>query len=370
MTDDSEMLSRWRLILGSFAEENIPIDGDSENIDGTLSFLYDREYSESRGLSPEGGRGASVFTVPEWIGKVRKLFPKKASDIMQKEALHKYGIEELLTDPKVLEEIEPDINLLGKLLSFKNIIPKQIRELADRVIRETVMEIQKKLESEIRKNFSGKRTSSEAYAPKIYKNFDFKKTVKANLKYYSKAHSSIVPRKLYFYGRIKRYNPWEVIILVDESGSMADSVIYSAVTAAVFAKLPFMKVRLAAFDTSVTDLSDYTDSAADILMKVQLGGGTDILKAVSFAEGKITTPAKTIVILITDLYEGGDIRRLYAKCGEILEGGSKLFVITALDYNCTPVYNRPAAKVLADMGASVGAVTPEGLAEWIANIIL
>ncbi len=373
MTSDDEMLTRWRLILGQFAEENIPCNGDeSGETDAALSFLYDREYTEERGMSSDNkqaGRESSVFSVPRWIGTVRKLFPKKACEIMQKQALEKYGMDELLSDPKVLAEAEPDIGLLGKLLAFRQTIPVHVRDMADRVVKKAADEIQKKLETDVRKSFFGKRKGSAAYAPRMYSNFDFSRTVRANLKHYSPEYKTIIPQRLYFYGRVRRYNPWEVTILVDQSGSMADSVIYSAVTAAIFAKLPFIKVRLAVFDTAVVDLSDHTDSAADILMKVQLGGGTDICKALAFAQKNISAPTKSIVILISDLYDSS-VQHMYKFCSEILESGVKMFVIPALDYNCAPAYNRPAAKALAKMGAEVGAVTPEGLAQWIGNIVL
>ena len=373
MTDDKEMLARWRLILGQFAEDTLPLDNVYSETDDALSFLYGREYTSERGsehTGKQGGRGHSVLTVPAWIAKVRKLFPKNTSDIMQKQALDRYGIQELITDPQVLEQLRPDIGLLNKLLSFRSIIPETVRAQADNIIRKIAEEIQKRLETELRRSFTGKRTSSSASAPRIYKNLDFPRTVKSGLKNYSPEYGTIIPERIYFRGNVRRYNPWDIIILVDQSGSMADSVIYSAITAAIFAKLPFMSVRLAVFDTAVADLSEHIDNAAELLMKVQLGGGTDIYKALCYGESLMTKPAKTIFLLITDLYDGGNIRRIYGKTAALIEGGSKVFVIPALDYSCDPSYNRTAAKVLASLGAEVGAVTPEGLAEWIGNMIL
>lgn len=372
--DDKEMLSRWRLILGQFAENNIPLDGDMEETEDALAFLYDREYSaEGRGMRGDddrtGGRGASVFTVPQWLGKVKKLFPKSAAEIMQKDALNKYGIDELLTNPEVLQSLEPDITLLGKLLSFRGVIPENVRRQADEIICRVAEDISKRLENDVRRSFYGRKLTSAQTYNKVFRNFDFKKTVERNLKNYSAEYRTIVPRRLYFNNTVKRYNPWHVIILADQSGSMCNSVIYTSVMACIFAKMPFLRTRLAVFDTSVADLSDYTASAADILMKVQLGGGTDIYKALCYGESLMSAPARTIVILITDLYDGGDMRRTFRKCKDILESGARLFVLPALDYNSAPVYNRPAAKKLADMGADVAAITPEELADWIGNII-
>ena len=371
VTDEKEMLSRWRLVLGQFADDNLPLEGSDGDADDALSFLYDREYGSGRDIrqGQSGGRGASILTVPQWISKVKTLFPKQTADILQKDALNKYGIDEMLTDPDVLKNLSPDIDLLGKLLSFRNIIPSKTRHMADEIIRKCVEEIQKKLETNVRRCFYGKKLSSTQSYYKIFRNFNFRKTIEQNLKNYSPEFNTIIPRRLYFSNTVKRYNPWDIIILVDQSGSMCNSVIYSAVIAGIFAKLPFLRTNLAVFDTSVVDLSEYVSDAAELLMKVQLGGGTDIFKALCYGESLIHHPAKTIVILITDLYEGGDIRHLYRKCSDILEGGSKLFVLPALDYDGEPSYNRPAAKYIAAMGADVAAVTPEKLADWIGQII-
>ena len=365
------MLSRWRLILGQFAEEKLPLDGFYSETEDALSFLYDREYSGGRGIRSDGsgGRGASVFSVPEWLGKVKKLFPKSAAEIMQKDALNKYGIDEMLTNSEILKSLEPDITLLGKLLSFRGVIPENVRRQADDIIRRAAEEISKKREVAIRRSFYGKKLSSTQTYYKVYRNFNFKKTIEKNLKNYSKEYGTVIPKKLYFSNTVKRYNPWDIIILADQSGSMCNSVIYTSVMASIFAKLPFLRTRLAVFDTAIADLSEYTASASDILLKVQLGGGTDIHKALCYGESLITAPAKTIVILITDLYEGGDIRKVYRKCKDILESGARLIILPALDYESEPCYNHSAAKYIAGLGADVAAITPEELAEWIGNII-
>ncbi len=373
MTDAKIMESRWRLILGQFAEEQLPLGEGFGEADEALSFLYDREYS-GRGVrtdsgGQQGGRGGSVLTVPDWLHKVRKLFPKQTSEILCHDAMEKYGIEELLCDPEILRNIEPDITLLGKLLSFRSVIPENVKAQADEIIRRIAEEIRKKLENDVKKAICGKRASSSNSYYRVYKNFDFKRTVERNLKNFNHEVGTIIPRQIYFHDNVKRYNPWDIIILADQSGSMANSLIYSAVTASIFARLPFLTTHLAVFDTAVVDLSEHIDSAADILMKVQLGGGTDIFKALCYGEKLIKTPAKTIIILITDLYDGSDIRLTYRKCADLIGGGTKLFVLPALDYEGEPVYNRTAAKTLAKLGAQVGAVTPEGLSEWIGNIL-
>ena len=377
MTDEREMLSRWRLILGQFAEENLPLDGSYSGEDECLAYLYDHEYTEGRGIrskenSPDrsGGRGGSVFSVPEWLGKVKKLFPKNTAEILQKDALNKYGINEMLANPEILQSLEPDMNLLTKLLSFRGVIPPAVRAQADVIIKKAAEEISKKLENNVRKCFYGRRTSGAQSYYRVFRNFDFKRTVEYNLKNYSEEYNTIIPHRLYFNNTVKRYNPWDIIILADQSGSMMNSVIHTAIMVAILAKLPFLKVRLFVFDTNIADMSEYVGDCTDILMKVQLGGGTDIYKALCCAQGCIERPQQTIVILISDLYDGMDIRRVYRKCSDILESGSRLMVLPALDYCAEPVYNRPAAAFLAKLGADVAAITPEELANWIGKIIL
>ncbi len=368
--DNKESLSRWRLVLGEFAENQIPLEDDYKNFDDALSFLYDNEYSQDRNVRiKKGGRNATVMDIPLWLKQIKKLFPKKTYEVMQKQALNKYGMEEILTDPEVLKEIEPDIDLLKKLLSFRSVMPENVKTMAYNIIKQVVEELKKRLEVNVRRAFYGKRISNTYNAPKVYRNFSFKRTVERNLKHYSPEYKTIIPQRLYFDANIRKYNPWDIIILVDESGSMSDSVIYSAVMASIFTKLPFINIKLVIFDTNLVDLSDYVDDPVETLMKVQLGGGTDIYKALCYGQKLMANPQKSIVILISDLYDGNNYKFMYSACSDIIEAGAKFFVLPALDYSSSPCYDRRAAENMAKRGAEVCAVTPEGLAEWIGNVI-
>ena len=204
---------------------------------------------------------------------------------------------------------------------------------------------------------------------KSARNLDIKKTIRMNLKNYDAENRQLVLKNVYFNSRMKKYNQWRVIICVDESGSMLDSVIHSAIMAGIFSKLPMLDTRLVIFDTNVVDLSGYVEDPVETLMSVQLGGGTNIAGALSYCEGLIDFPFRTMVVLVTDLYEGGGYQRLYSTCKGIIESGAKLVVLTALDMDANPNYDRNAAAVLADMGAFVGAMTPEELAGWMGKII-
>ncbi|MFP3041178.1 VWA domain-containing protein [Treponema primitia] len=380
--------ARWRLILGDFAEDALPLDGENQELNEALEFLYGREYGPGQGIRDDdgdsesdgegagvdaagrrGGNGGSRLTIPGWIAKIRKLFPRRTVELMQKEALDRYHLTEILTDPEVLKTMEPNLDLLKNILTFKHIIPENVKSLAYQIVEKVIRDIQKKLETQVRRTFLGKKLPNSSTGYKIFRNFDFKRTIGKNLKHYNAEYKTIVAEKLYFTQNVRRYNPWNIIILVDESGSMLDSVIYSSVMASIFAKLPFLAVKLVIFDTSLVDLSDHIDDPVGILMKVQLGGGTDINGALEYTKKLITAPQKTIVVLVSDLYDGNDYRLMYKSSRDIIESGAKLFVLPALDYQASSVYDKNAALHFAKMGANVAAITPEDLAEWIGKVI-
>ena len=371
-------LNRWRLILGNFAEDNLKVDGEYSEIDETLNFLYDREYSEGSGYllnnlnnskERKFGKEKSVLTVPKWISKVKKLFPKETVEIMQNQALEKYKLTEILTDENILKEIEPNIELLKNILAFKDTMSAGVKKLAYEIVKKTVEEIKKKMEIEIKKVFYGKKLANSTTANKIFKNLDIKKTVRHNLKNYNYKDKKFFVDKLYFNQNIKKYNPYNIIILIDESGSMLDSVIYTSIMASIFANLPYLSVKLVIFDILVVDLSEYIREPIDILFKVQLGGGTDIAGALEYAKKITVAPDKTIIILISDLFDSNDYKLMYKVANDIIESGSKLFVLTALDYNANISYDEEAAKHFSKIGAKVGALTPNKLSKWISESI-
>lgn len=370
--DEQQIINRWRLILGEFAGENLPLNPEDAEMDAALGFLYNREYGKDQGMRIEGqrgGRGASTLSVPAWLKQVKRLFPQKTVEIMQKQALDKYNLTQLLTDESVLRQLEPNIGLLKNILAFHHMMPNNVKKLAYTIVNDVVKEIEKKLEIKVKRTFYGRKLPMSNSHYKIFRNFDFKQTIRKNLKNYSPEYGTVIPERLFFNQNVRRYNPWHIIILVDESGSMTDSVIYTAVMASIFARLPFLSIKLVIFDTSIVDLSEHTDDPVGILMKVQLGGGTDIHRALEYGKKLITAPQKTIVVLVSDLYDGASYHFMYRLCRDILEAGSRLFVLPALDYSSMPCYDKNAARTLANMGADVAAITPEELAEWIGKII-
>lgn len=373
---DCRSLNRWRLILGSFS--NLEIDNEYSEIDETLNFLYDREYTQNGGYSLDNfnnsnssnsSKEKSALTVPKWISKVKKLFPKETVEIMQKQALEKYKLTEILTDENILKEIEPNIELLKNILTFKDMMSQNVKRLAYDIVKKTLEEIKNKMEVEIKKVFYGKKLPNSNTTNKIFKNLDIKKTIRYNLKNYDIKNKTIFTDKLFFNQNIKKYNPYNIIILIDESGSMLDSVIYSSIMASIFANLPYLSIKLVIFDISVVDLSEHIKEPIDILFKVQLGGGTNIAQALEYAKKITFAPDKTIVLLISDLFDSNDYKLMYKNANDIIESGSKLIVLTALDYNANSIYDKEAARYFSKIGAKVGALTPSKLSKWISDII-
>jgi len=393
MADEQEVLNRWRLVLGKYAAGRISFsqggfqegrqDGSNGNPQGSsggisymdmenlLDYLYSREYGDEQEIRQDksGGSEGSQLTVPQWLHQIKRLFPKRTVEILERHALEKYNMTELLTDPEVLKKLEPNKELLKTIMELKHMMKGEVLDLAREIVRKVAEEITKKLEQEIRISFFGRINRSASSPVKSARNLDIRKTIRSNLKNYDKENRQIVLKNVYFNSRMKKYNQWRVVVCVDESGSMLDSVIHSAIMAGIFAKLPMLDTKLVIFDTNVVDLSGYVEDPVETLMSIQLGGGTNIAGALGYCEGLIEYPFRTILVLVTDLYEGGGYQRLYATAKGIIESGARLVVLTALDMEANPSYDRNAASVLADMGAFVGAMTPEDLAAWIGNVI-
>lgn len=372
MADHMEQLNKWRLLLGKYAKEHIGFEGAGlryMDMEEVMDYLYDREYGEDSGVRKEGGSEDSSLTVSDWLNKIRVLFPKETVEIMERHALENYGMAELLTDKEVLEKLEPNQELLKTILQLKSLMKGEVLNTARKIIEKVVEELTKKMEQDMKKTLLGRLDRSKtSHVPSI-RNLDIKKTIYGNLKNYDLENRQLVLSRVYFHSRIKRYHTFRIILAVDESGSMLDSVIHSAVMAGIFAKLPMLDTKLVIFDTNVVDLSGYIEDPVETLMSVQLGGGTDIAGALTYCESLIENPARTLVVLISDLYEGGGYQRLYSVSRGIIESGAKLIALTALDIEANPNYDRNAAAHLAELGAHVAAMTPEKLADWVGGIM-
>ncbi len=366
-------------MLGKFADQRISFsepgmgDGRDDNLyyadmDDVLDYLYGREYGEERGVR-EGGLGSSVLTVPRWITKIRELFPKNTVEVLEKHALNRYKLTELLTDKQILEKLEPNVELLKSILQTKHLMKGEVLDTARRIVKEVAEEIKNRLEAEIKTSIMGRIDKNSSGHVKSARNIDFKKTIRKNLKNFDTEQNRLVVDSVYFNRRVKLYNPWRVIIAVDESGSMLDSVIHSAVMAGIFAKLPMLQTNLIIFDTEVLDLSGYVDDPVQTLMSIQLGGGTNIAGALQYCYALMENPYRTMVVMVTDLCEGGAREVMFSRARDIIESGARLIILTSLNAEAVPVYDRKAAEYMVSLGADVAALTPEGLAKWIAQII-
>ncbi|MBQ6675879.1 MAG: VWA domain-containing protein [Ruminococcus sp.] len=367
-------VNRWRLVLGKPSSASLDFSGDAKQLMGLgemeelLDYLYSHGDSDDIRHERSGGSGRSQLTAARWIQKVRELFPKKTAEVLEKQALEEFRLTELITDKQVLESLEPDMGLLSAILQLKHLMKGEVLEAAKQIARRVAEDIAKRLEQSIKRSALGRLDRNERSPVRTARNLDIKKTVSRNLKNFDPDRGELVLKDIYFSSRVKKYNKKTVIIAIDESGSMLGSVIYSAVMAQIISQLPFAQVRLVIFDTNIVDLSGRVDDPAEVLMSVQLGGGTDIARALGYCESLIETPADTCVLCVTDLYEGGSVSRLLNTSRNMIQSGAKLSFLTALDEEASPAYDKILGQQLANLGAFVGALTPDELGDYVGKL--
>ncbi|WP_086823778.1 VWA domain-containing protein [Allokutzneria sp. NRRL B-24872] len=367
MTAPDPGLQRWRLILGEPAEActDTP-QGDALARDAALEWLYGRDPERAK-RDVRGGSGPSRLTTFDWLEEIHRLFPKETIERLERDAVERFEILEVVTDPAVLERIEPNATLLRAVLRTKHLMNPQVLALARRIVAAVVEELTRRLAKEVRRCFTGVRSRR----PSLFRraaDLDFHRTIRANLVHYQPDQRRLYIERPRFTSRTRRHiDQWQLVLVVDQSGSMAGSVIHSAVTAACLWGLPGLRPHLVVFDTAVVDLTAEVSDPVELLMKVQLGGGTDIAKAVDYAASLVDNPRRAIVAVITDFYEGGDEYRLVATVRELVQQGTQVLGLAALDEEANPDYDRALAQRLADVGAHVGAMTPGQLATFVAE---
>jgi Mg-chelatase subunit ChlD len=379
-----ETLVRWRLVLGHEAEQGLGcgLGGVEAQRDRALGFLYHREYGPGRNVRQKGGKGGggqrkgprsagledSALSVPEWINAVHTLFPKRTVERIEKDALERYQVQELVTNADLLSRAEPSQTLLKAVLHTKHLMNQEVLAVARTLVRKVIEQLMEKLARPVRSLFLGARDRRRRSMLRVAKNFDARRTIRQNLSGYDPATRKLFIRNPYFFSRTRRQSDrWQVIVVVDESGSMADSVIHAAVTASIFWGIRALRTHLVLFDTNVVDVTEQCSDPVETIMKVQLGGGTDIGQALHYAAGLVDNPRRAIVVLITDFYEGGSVERLLSVTRRLVEGGTTLLGLAALDERAEPAYDRGLAQQMANLGAHVGAMTPGELAEWVAQ---
>ena len=374
--DNPKRLVRWRLVLGKDCESALGccLSGPELQQDEALGFLYDREYGSGRnvrGKSSQDRKGSldeSNPYVPEWINQIHSLFPKKTIARLEKDALERYNLQEMVTNPEVLSRAQPNMTLLKAVLHTKHLMNQQLLAMARTLVRKVVEQLMEKLARPIQSIFLGAVDRRRRSHAKVAKNFDAETTIRRNLTHYDPESKRLFIQTPYFHSRVRRHvDRWQIIIVVDESGSMADSVIHSAVTAAIFFGLKAVRTHLVLFDTGVVDVTEHCNDPVETIMKVQLGGGTDIGNALGYAAGLIDNLRRTILILITDFFEGAPAERLFSVTKQLVESGVTFLGLAALDDRAEPNYDRATAQHMVNLGIHVAAMTPGELAEWVAQ---
>ena len=359
---DADKLKRWRLILGGDQADGIRVDldADAKIMDRAMAALYESDRT--------AGLGSSSPNVPRWLGDIRKYFPKSVVQVMQKDALDRLHLNQMLTEPETLEAIEPDVHLVATLLSMRNIMPAKTKQTARNVVDKVVQELVKKLEQPMKQAIAGALNRAIRNRRPRHSEIDWHRTIQKNLRHYQPPYKTIVPETRIGFGR-KRANLRDIILCVDQSGSMAASVVYSGIFAAVMASIPAVKTKLVVFDTAVVDLTEELHDPVELLFSTQLGGGTDINRAVGYCQGLVSNPGETIFVLISDLYEGGVEKELLQRTANLLGSGVQVIVLLALSDEGRPAFDQNLAAKLAAMGAPAFACTPEMFPDLMAAAI-
>lgn len=371
MTND-ERLRRWRLILGTAENSDgtgCALSGDDLRLDAALAALYDGEGFGDQGRGKRSaGLGASSPNVTRWLGDIRRFFPKSVVQMMQKDAMERLDLKRLLLEPEMLETVEPDVNLVGTLLSLNSVIPEKTKATARIVVRRVVEDLERRLASPLRQAITGSLNRSARNRRPRHSEIDWPRTIRANLKHYQPEYRTIVPETRIGFGR-RSASLRDIILCVDQSGSMAGSIVYSGVMAAVMASLRSVRTSLVFFDTAVVDMAKRLTDPVEILFGAQLGGGTDIHRAVTYCQGLISRPADTIFVLISDLIEGGNKEQLYKRVASISSSGVRMITLLALDDSGAPCFDHGVAGTFTSLGVPSFACTPDLFPDLMANAI-
>ena len=360
-----DRLTRWRLVLGGDQADGIgqgvSLGPDDQKRDDALHQLYDAER--------RGGLGASAPRVARWLGDIRGYFPSSVVQVMQADAMDRLGLTQLLLEPELMKAVQPDINLVSTLVGLGRVIPERSRATARAVVRVVTDQLEERLRSETVQAVTGALNRAARSRRPRQADIDWNRTIAANLKHYQPEHGTVIPERLVGYARRTQRVERHIILCIDQSGSMAESVVYSSVFGAVLASLRSVSTRLVAFDTQVVDLTDELDDPVDVLFGVQLGGGTDINQALAYCQGLIEQPDDTILVLISDLYEGGIAEEMLRRASSIVASGATMIALLALSDSGRPSFDAGHAAALAGAGVPAFACTPDRFPDLMATAI-
>jgi Mg-chelatase subunit ChlD len=362
MISDEQAARRWRLILGGEEADGIgcSLNLSDTRMDKALQALYDSDR--------KGGLGSSAPNVSRWLGDIREYFPASVVQVLQRDAIERLDMTRLLMEPEILESLQPDVHLVADLIAMSGVIPAKTRETARAVVRKVVDELMKKLSEPTRAAVAGALNRSARNRRPRHNDIDWRRTIQANLKHYQPDYKTVVPEVRIGYGR-RRQSMRHIVLCIDQSGSMATSVVYSAIFGAVLATLPSVSTSLVVFDTSIVDLTDALDDPIDLLFSVQLGGGTDINGAVGYCQSLVRSPQDTIFVLISDLFEGGVETEFMKRAASMVASGVQFVALLALSNEGAPSYNADLAGQLAGIGVPAFACTPDKFPELMAAAI-
>jgi Mg-chelatase subunit ChlD len=368
-------LEKWRLILGGDQSDgtDVKLSEGLEGMDQALSALYEFEDKKKFEYGPktgEGGSGASSPSISRWLGDIRKYFPNTVVEVMQKDAMKIPSLKEkMLFEPEILEKAQPDVHLVATLMEMGKLIPSKTKETARIVVKKVVDDLMAKLEQKTISAINGAIDKSSRNNRPKYSEINWGATILKNLKHYQPGYKTIIPERLIGYGKKSKKSLKDIVLCIDQSGSMGSSVVYSAIFGAVMASLPNVKTKMVCFDTAVVDLTDDLKDPVDVLFGVQLGGGTDINAALTYCQGLITKPNDTILIMITDLEEGGDRKKMIARAQEIVAAGTQVICLLSLNDEGAPYYDKNNAEIFASFGIPVFACTPDKFPDLMAAAI-
>ncbi|WP_159941676.1 MULTISPECIES: VWA domain-containing protein [unclassified Nocardiopsis] len=364
-----ERTRRWRLVLGREAHCPSGLSTADQAMDAALEALYNRNGSEGGG-GRGAGLGGSAPRVARWLGDIREYFPTSVVQVMQKDAMDRLGLHQLLLEPEMMEAVEPDVHLVGTLLSLNRVMPDRARESARAVVRRVVEDLERRVAQRTRSLVQGAIDRSvRTHRPRRVADIDWNATIRRNLAHYLPEHGTIVPQTLVGYGRRSRGVHKDVVLAIDQSGSMASSVVYASVFGAVLASMRSLRTSLVVFDTAVVDLTEQLTDPVEVLFGTQLGGGTHINKAIAYCQGLITRPNDSVFVLISDLYEGGVRAEMLRRVAAMKAAGVQVVVLLALSDEGAPSYDRQNAAALAEMDVPAFACTPDVFPELMAAAI-
>lgn len=371
---EAERLRRWRLVLGGGDADGTGagLDGDDVRIDAAMAAVYDQDAAKQRrgrAGGKAGGLGRSAPRVARWLGDIRTYFPKPVVQVMQRDAIERLDLRQLLLEPELLESIEPDLHLVTLLVELNHLLPDETRATARQVIAQVLAQLEQRLSDRTRTAVDGALARANRSRRPRPGDIDWLRTVHANLRHYQPRYGTVIPERLIGFGRRRRSLAKDVVIAVDQSGSMADSVVYASLFGAVLAQLPALRTRLIAFDTTITDLTPVLHDPVDVLFGVQLGGGTDIAEALGYCRQSITRPNDTVLVLISDLFEGGNAELMRARIAHLTRAGVTVLCLLALSDEGAPVHDQVAAADLVALGATVMACTPDQFPEVLADAL-